>query len=73
MVQSPYTFTKRVKEQNEDIKELILNALSQADNDLNKAAHSLGIKRQSLQYHMEKNGISVKRCSKILINGERAS
>lgn len=73
MVQHPYTFTKRVKEQNADIKSLILDALSQVDNDMNKAAHLLGIKRQSLQYHMEKHGITVKRCTQIEINGESAS
>jgi transcriptional regulator with GAF, ATPase, and Fis domain len=70
MVQLPYTFTKRIKEQNADIKQLILDALNQSDNDLSEASRLLGIKRQSLQYHMEKNGITVKRCTKILIKGE---
>ena len=73
LVQNPYSFIKRAKEQNLDIKALILDALGQADNDMYVAAKKLGITRQSLQYHMEKHGIIVKRCSKILINGEKAS
>lgn len=57
MSKTPYhNLTKRAKEQNTTISELILAALGQYDT-LEKAAESLGIRHPTLLYHMEKNGI----------------
>lgn len=62
MTQLSHTFTKRVKEQNLDLCALIKETLEDTNGNLKAAAKQLGLTRQGLQYHMEANGITIKRC-----------
>lgn len=67
--QKPYSLHARAKENNTTVTALVTEALQQSGN-VSDAARLLEIDHSTLIYHMKRNRISLKRCHKVLIEGE---
>jgi transcriptional regulator of acetoin/glycerol metabolism len=67
--QKPYSLHAKAKKNNTTITALVAEALQEAGN-VSDAARLLDIDHSTLIYHMKRNGISLKRCHYVLIQGE---